>query len=421
MSLRLVRCPYCGKRFNVAGIAAGTRLRCGGCTAVLTVPRPEASPHPSLRLTKSLVLQVAGGVAAGLLAAVALYVLLRPAPDAPPRLASAVPEKLVKSPADPAGGGIDQEFPALDDPYARAQRRVQQEFGPARFIFHKAKPYFVALETSERFHSTMLAEDYAHRLETLYAAFRREFGQSLQLPDAEPPLLVLVFNSRESFDRYFVERDKNKKRMSDSIKGIYEYDQERRRVVVYHDHHVPSEVLFHEGVHQLVHYYTLRETDGRRALGSYWFQEGLATYFEGLRRGAAGEFIDLGGGRDRLPTLKQALQPRPGAKRDFIPLSVLVGLTVDDFWQWFEVLTKHEPDEATQKARLYYAESWAFVHFLLQKEKGGNHQKLFEEYFRRELAGRGGKEAFEELVRHYLRTELPELEEEFIAHIQSLR
>jgi hypothetical protein len=417
MSLRLVRCPYCGKRFNVAGIAAGTRLRCGGCTAVLTVPRPEASTRPSLRLTRSLVLQVAGGVAAGLVAAVALYVLLRPVPEAPPAPLAAAPEKSAAKASEPAPGIIDQEFPALVDPYASVQRRLQQEFGPTRFIFHRVKPYFVALETSERYHMSTLADEYGKRLERLYAAFRRELGDSLQLPHAEPPLVVLVFNSRESFDRYFLERDK--KRMSDSIKGIYEYDRERRRVVVYHDYNVTSEVLFHEGIHQLVHYYTLRETEGRRVLGSYWFQEGLGTYFEGLRRGEGGEFIDPAGGRDRLPTLKQALLPRAGARPEFIPLNVLVGLTVDDFWQWFEELYKHDPEEATQKARLYYAESWAFVHFLRQKD--GNYRKLFDDYFRRELAGRGGKEPFEALVRHYLRTELPELEGEFIAYIHGLR
>ena len=38
MSHLLVRCPFCTKRFNITGISPGTRLRCGGCQAVLTVP-----------------------------------------------------------------------------------------------------------------------------------------------------------------------------------------------------------------------------------------------------------------------------------------------------------------------------------------------------------------------------------------------
>jgi hypothetical protein len=46
---------------------------------------------------------------------------------------------------------------------------------------------------------------------------------------------------------------------------------------------------------------------------------------------------------------------------------------------------------------------------------------VLDQYLRREISGRGGKEAFEDLVRHHLKMELPELEEEFIAYIQGLR
>src|ERR1043166_6477546 len=89
MSLRLVRCPFCGKRFNVTGIAAGSRLRCAGCTAVLTVPRPDARPYPVFRFSRGLALQISGGIAAGLVAAVGLFLLLRPSPAPPPSIAVA--------------------------------------------------------------------------------------------------------------------------------------------------------------------------------------------------------------------------------------------------------------------------------------------------------------------------------------------
>lgn len=420
MSLRLVRCPYCGKRFNVAGVPAGTRLRCGGCVAVLTVPREEDAA--GARSGRSLILQIVTGAAAGLAAAWMIAALLRPEPE-PVAVPSRAPERAgaerAAEKAPPAPGltaAPEQVASYQDDPYGRAVRRLQQEFG-SRFFYHKAKPYLIALEASPRYHSTMVMEDYAQRMEILHATFRREFGQALNLPEVEPALVVLIFNSRESFDRYFLERDR--KRMSDSIKGIYEYDRERRRIVVYHDYNVPSDVLFHEGVHQLVHYHTLRETEGHRVYGSYWLQEGLGTYFEGLRRGEQGGFFDPAGGRDRLPTLKQALPPRVGGKGDFIPLNVLVGLTVDHFWQWFEEGMVAEPEQTTQKARLYYAQSWALVHFL--RHRGGAHARVLDEYLRREISGRGGKEAFEDLVRHHLKMELAELEEDFIAYIQGLR
>jgi len=62
MSLRLVRCPYCARRFNVAGVEPGTRLRCGGCTAILTVPPAGTTARLQRRLTRRLLLQVGGGV-----------------------------------------------------------------------------------------------------------------------------------------------------------------------------------------------------------------------------------------------------------------------------------------------------------------------------------------------------------------------
>ena len=70
MSLRLVRCPYCGKRFNISGINPGTRLKCGWCTAILTVPRLDGAAARD-SMSRGTLLQIAGGIAAGLVAAVA--------------------------------------------------------------------------------------------------------------------------------------------------------------------------------------------------------------------------------------------------------------------------------------------------------------------------------------------------------------
>jgi hypothetical protein len=117
----------------------------------------------------------------------------------------------------------------------------------------------------------------------------------------------------------------------------------------------------------------------------------------------------------RLATLKQTLNQNGMA--DFIPLSVLVGMTVEDFWSWYE--RQSNEGQPLRKAQLYYAESWAFVHFL--RQKGGNHRRVFDEYFRAETSGRGGKEVFEGLVRDHLRKDLSELEKEFVEYILSLR
>ena len=411
MSLRLVRCPYCARRFNVAGVQPGTQLRCGGCTAILTVPIAGASASLKPRLTRALVLQVGGGVAAGLVAAVALWLALRPSAPAPMPAAEPVARA---NPPVPEPSIDPNRY--IDDPVGRATQAIYREFPGSQFIFNlHTKPYLIALERSDRFIPKELVEEYARRMETIHLAFRREVGDPLSLPQVSDDLLkVVILNSRESFDLYCEKRDK--KKMAPAIKGLYEYRE--RRILTYHDLSAPYEVLLHEGAHQLVHYYTLRETEGRKVSSSYWFQEGLGTYFEGFRRRADGEILlDPGVNSQRLPTLKQILLQQD--RRDFIPLTMLVGMTVDDFWDWFERGMMTEPAEVTRKAQLYYAESWAFAHFL--RQAGGNHRKVFDAYFRREIAGTGSKAVFEELVRNELGMDLLQLEDQFVKYIQGLR
>ena len=415
MSLRLVRCPYCARRFNIAGIQTGTRLRCGGCTAILTVPTMRASASSQPRLTRTLLFQVGAGVAAGLLAAVGLWAALRPSSGAPSAPAEGpVTARAPQAPLEPAQ---DQNpGPFVDDPVGRATQSIYWEFPGSQFIFNlHTKPYLISLERSDRFIAKELVEEYARRMETIHLAFRREVGDPLGLPPVNDTLLkVVILNSRESFDRYCEKRDK--KRMAPAIKGLYEYRE--RRILTYHDLSAPYEVLLHEGAHQLVHYYTLRETEGRKVPSSYWFQEGLGTYFEGFRRRVDGEILlDPGVNSQRLPTLKQILLQQD--RREFVPLTMLVGMTVDEFWDWFERGMMTEPAEVTRKAQLYYAESWAFTHFL--RQAGGNHRKVFDAYFRREVAGTASKAVFEELVRNELGLDLPQLEDQFVKYIQGLR
>jgi hypothetical protein len=412
MSLRLVRCPYCARRFNIAGIETGTRLRCGGCTAILTVPTMRVSGAAKPRITRSLVLQVSAGVAAGLLAAVGVWMALRPAPAAAPAENPAIARANTATPEPPVSA---EPTPFVDDPVGRATQQIYVEFPGSQFIFNlHTKPYLIALERSDRFIAKELVEEYARRMETIHLAFRREIGDALGLPAVNDTLLkVVILNSRESFDRYCEKRDK--KRMAPAIKGLYEYRE--RRILTYHDLSAPYEVLLHEGAHQLVHYYTLRETDGRKVPSSYWFQEGLGTYFEGFRRRVDGEILlDPGVNSQRLPTLKQILLQQD--RRDFVPLTMLVGMTVDEFWDWFERGMMTEPAEVTRKAQLYYAESWAFAHFL--RQAGGNQRKVFDAYFRREIAGTASKAVFEEMVRNELGLDLLQLEDQFVKYIQGL-
>lgn len=417
MAAFTVRCPFCGKRFDVGGIPAGTRLRCSGCTAVLAVPArgrrsPGAGPWRS-RIARG----AAGG---GLLAAVAVIVYmgirLAVPPAGSPETASAsppapLPEVSTPAPDRPLNANLSG---LLIDPVARVKQQLRDEFGDVFLFYSRGDPYLLAVESSERYIGTPAVMDYGRRLEILQAAFRRELADPLGIPPVSEVLPLVVLASREGFERYFMEREK--KRVPPQIRGIYEYN--RRRIVIYFDVQAPYEVLFHEGIHQLVHHYVLRETGDARVPQMFWLQEGLATYFEGFRPAPDGGIaIDPRAHRGRLPVIREALQePTPEGRRRFIPLGVLAGMTVDDFWEWFE--SERDTAEATRKAHLYYAESWALVHFL--RQSGGPYQTAFNDYFRAELRGEGGKGRLEAVLRARLGMELGEVEEKFVDYLLRL-
>lgn len=406
MSLRLVRCPFCDRRYNVAGIAPGTSLRCSSCTAILTVPRPEVFAKAPARPSHGALLKASGGAAAGLVVTLVLYFALRPSPIQ--EISAALPPVQV-APAPPPP--VPPSRPGFIDPLERIKGTVMAEFGTGIW-FDAVGPYLIAIEPSDRTGRGVF-EEYGRRLETLHDAFRREIGDPLKLPVIDETLLVVVLSSRERFDDYFRRHDGLT--LAPEIKGIY--DQSRRRVVLYNHADASCQVVFHEGVHQLVHAHTLRRTGGLRLPPkTYWFEEGLGTYFEGFRRAGERIEIDPDAGRQRLPVVKQAL--RSPDRKDFIPLSVLVGMTVDDFWTWFQKGREGDAEATTRRAQLYYAQSWAFVYFL--RQRGGAYKSTFDDYFLAEISGRGGKEEFERLLRANLGLELSQLEGEFVEFISGL-
>ncbi|HYE99553.1 MAG TPA: DUF1570 domain-containing protein [Planctomycetota bacterium] len=407
-TLRLVRCPFCARRFNITGAVPGTRLRCGYCTAVLVVPAgPPATSR--FRFSRAAVIQVSAGAAALLLAAGVLFWAVG-GTAAPPAAPAVAARPVPPAPAEPRATEVDP--PSITDELSRLKQDIIDDFGNGMLWHTGVKPYLVALEPSPRYVEDQVLEEYGRRLKTLQEAFHREIAAPLGLPAVADTLAVVVLNSRPSFDRYF------KGKLSPAIKGIYEYD--RRRVVVYHDITVPYEVLFHEGAHQLVDYHGLRETGGQKRRSTlYWLQEGIGTYFEGFRQKPDGTItVDLGANGGRLATLKQALQQR--GMKDFIPLTVLARMTVDEFWDWYERGQGQDPEETTRRAQLYYAESWAFITFLRHRPEGPL-REILHEVLRAEISGRAPKDLFERLLRERTGQELADLNQEFIDFILGLR
>ena len=406
MSLRRVRCPHCAGRFDVTGIETGTRLRCGGCSQVLRVPAfPAPRPLPLSR--------IAAFTLAGLVTTVVLVLALRPAPLQPLAVSSAIPlpARGTAGPVEPTSGlGI------IDDPISRLRQELATEFPGSRFTISDAqRPYVIVLESCDRYVEAERLREYAHHLELAHSVFRRDVADRLGLPEVKDALLpVLVLASREKFDRYCELREG--KRQSATMKGLYEYVG--RRIVTYQDSTVSRDLLLHEGAHQLMHYYQMQQTDSRKAHQSFWLQEGLANYCEGFRRRIDGEVaLDRAAEGGRFPLLRHVASGKNLA--EFIPLARLVELSVDDYWDLVDRLRLEDACEADRKAQIYYAESWALVHFL--RQSGPAHRALFENCLRRELSGAGFRKAFAEVVRKELGLTLVELEEQFLKYVQALK
>lgn len=387
-------------------MAAGTSRRCGGCAATLRVPKaPLRTPVAVLRFA-------AGGLV-GVTTVVILALVFRTAPaDAP---AAAAPKRVATTiPGATPDSALDLGI--IDDPIASRMQSIREEFSNPRFAFSdQTRPYFIALESSDRSVDAERMAEFAKELGVAHDAFRREVADRAGFPAVKDALLtVVILRSRESFDRYYERREK--RRQPEAVKGVYEYRS--RMIVTYQDGVIPREQLLHEAAHQLLHYHLLRQTENRKVAQSFWLQEGLATYFEGLHRRPDGE---IGPGRAsdhrRFPLIKHIAARKDSP--EFIPLSQLLVLTVDGYWDWAERAGAEDPAAADRRAQIHYAESWALVAFL--RQSSSRHRKVLDLCLRREVAGTGSKEAFEEILRTELGIGLPELEAQFLRYLQTLQ
>ncbi|MBD0325520.1 MAG: tetratricopeptide repeat protein, partial [Pyrinomonadaceae bacterium] len=128
----------------------------------------------------------------------------------------------------------------------------------------------------------------------------------------------------------------------------------------------PDELAFHEYVHLLV-----KNSFERAPL---WFNEGLAEFYSTFELKDGNRTVRLGKPiRSRVRSLR---------KRELLPLSTL--LTVDDRSPFYHEAGKRE---------IFYSQSWALVHYLLNGGNGVRRQQLLR-YLNLMAAGQTNEEAF---------------------------
>jgi tetratricopeptide (TPR) repeat protein len=191
-------------------------------------------------------------------------------------------------------------------------------------------------------------EELAFRLEAIMYKYRELFdAKDLKIERQT----VKMFKNREEFGTYA-----NKKKID--LENAEAYYSSRDKELVCYDRfseglgHKIFRIIYHEANHQFMFAYL-------KGPQPIWFAEGLACYFETAEY-KWGKIVKVGDMNfERSNNVLNALR-----KGSFIPLKKLLTMDRDDFYR-VNVL-------------LNYAESWHFVHFLLNKNAAT--KKVFTNY-----------------------------------------
>jgi hypothetical protein len=256
---------------------------------------------------------------------------------------------------------------------------------------------------------------------SLYAGWHRElgglFGFTRYGPDNatfETLLKVNAFSREEDFERYCRERHS----WSPTLAGVRAfYVQEEPRFIVTHDGDAEGEEPFetyqtqcHEGVHQLVHFYTRELTEKSTgkppawqdcATRPLWSSEGFAEFFSAFRGdGEKRMWMQPLDSRMELIWIVDQAFPKLGWK-DY-PLARLTSVSHGGGLDEAILRTAPRLTEAQAKddrwkawhsriqsvyANLYYARAWSFVYFLWNAESGGRpkYRERYIAYLKREF------------------------------------
>ena len=273
-------------------------------------------------------------------------------------------------------GAIDGGVPpvtleATEELVSRAIR------GPdwTKSLEYRSEHYVVSSDISER-----LCSEAALLLEKYYTKF------DLHLRHVAPKqrkhiLRVYLFSGRAGYEAYT--KVLNGKELKNTA-GMYSPVVKQLLIWNLPNHESILETIRHEGFHQYLD--DLAEDPPR------WFNEGLATYYEGSKL-VKGRWSDGDIRAEYVDVLR---------KKPLVPLAPFLRLQAAEFM-----------DE--KNVALDYAESWAFVHFLLST--GAENRKLFDRLFDALVAGARARAAVDEVFTEAVTTRL---DADFAAYVRGL-
>jgi hypothetical protein len=215
-----------------------------------------------------------------------------------------------------------------------------------------------------------LADLAGMELERIY----REYSSQFQFKGDElnRKFTVRIFSTKEGFYNYMGETTG----LSGQWVAGY-YSPTVKELVLYNpkDQQRLIDVIYHEGFHQFLDYFI--------SYVPFWFNEGLAEYFEigepGGRRFKLGQVP-----KQRVAMLKKILAD--GAN---VRIGRLVKLSAKEFQD-----SSPSRIEGLTKVGIHYMESWAFIHFLIHSNRG-KYRRVIKDFYLEMKKGRKAEDAFE--------------------------
>ncbi len=273
-------------------------------------------------------------------------------------------------------GAIDGGVPAgtLEDTEELVSRALH---GPdwTKTFEYKSEHYDVCSDISER-----LCSDAALLLEKFYTKF------DLHLRHVAPKhrkniLRVYLFSGRAGYEAYTKVLTGQE---SKNTAGMYSSVVKQLLIWNLPNHESILETIRHEGFHQYL--------DDLVEDAPKWFNEGLATYYEGSKL-VKGRWSD----GDLRPEYVDVLK-----KKALVPLGKFLRLPGREFMD----------DKGID---LSYAESWAFVHYLLSS--GPENKKLFDRMFDALAGGARARAAVDQVFPEDVTTRL---DADFASYVRGL-
>jgi len=210
-------------------------------------------------------------------------------------------------------------------------------FAAGEFIIVRSKNFNFVSEAGEE-----TIRRQALRLEQFREVFRRAFP-GLQT-DAPAPPTVLIFKDSINFEPFKPVRENG---LSDkSVSGFFQSSDEGSFIAfpISDDEEKNSGTIFHEYLHFII------KNNFQTSSLPVWLNEGLAEYYQTFRMKNDRKAVFGEMQKDHLELLRQY---------KMIPLKTLAAIDYPSLSQM-----------TLEEKRLFYAQSWAIVHYLIQKNDG---------------------------------------------------